>query len=321
MFGLGLGWPWTPTRTGQGSHVFALLGQSNMIGRAPFDGGGVHPADVRQYGRAGADDGVLVPASVPLQHVDAAAGQMGLDITFAQSWLATRPGTDLVLMPGADGGTSLGSGYWQKGGAGYEDAVARINALMAAEPEAVFAGFLWHQGESDTGNGSYAAQLDQMIADFRADVVAATAETPVVLGQLSPSWVAGNVGREAVQNTISDTPARVDYTAVASAQGLAVLPDGIHLDAPGLRSLGTRYASALAVAASNLGQSQLGPAAPQAIGIIPDQTDLVESPGQTLAPPAAAGIIPDQSDTVGTAGPAAPQAQGSIPDQQDEVSA
>lgn len=245
---------------------------------------------------------------------------MGLDITFASAWLATRPGASLVLVPAADGGTSLSSGYWQKGGAGFEDAVARINTLMAAQPGFTFAGVLWHQGESDAGNPDYQTQLDQMIADLRTDIAAATVQTPFVLGQLAPSWVAGNLDRQAIQDTISDTPARVGNTSVVAATGLTALPDGLHFDAPSLRTLGTRYASALATAAANLGQSLLGPAVPQAVGAIPDQTDVLPEEGSAIAPPITTGTIPDQTDTVGSGAPEAPQALGTIPDQINEVS-
>lgn len=245
---------------------------------------------------------------------------MGLDITFASAWLATRPGASLVLVPAADGGTSLSSGHWQRGGAGFEDTVTRINAVMAAQPDFSFGGFLWHQGESDAGNPDYQTQLDQMIADLRTDITSATSQTPFVLGQLAPSWVAGNADRQAIQDTISETPARVANTSVVPTSGLTVLADGLHFDAPSLRTLGTGYASALAAAAADLGQSLLGPAAPQAVGTIPSQTDILPEENSGIAPPATTGAIPDQTDTVGSGAPAAPLPFGTIPDQIDEVS-
>ena len=46
------------------------------------------------------------------------------------------------------------------------------NCLKAIEDEGytpVIRGFIWHQGESDTGNSNYQTQMEQLIADFRSD--------------------------------------------------------------------------------------------------------------------------------------------------------
>lgn len=321
MLGFGLGWQWARPRALEGTFVIALMGQSNMVGRAPFDSGSTHPAGVLQLGRQAPNTGSLIPASIPLEHIDPASGQMGLDISFSEGWMATQPGAELVLVPGADGGTSLSSGFWRKGGAGFEDSVQRINTLLAANPDLIFAGFLWHQGESDAGNASYQAQLDQMIADLRTDVIAAGPETPFVLGQLAPDWVAGSAPREAIQDIISDTPSRVGHTAVVSSAGLGVLADGVHFDAASLRVLGSRYVTALALAGAGAGVALTGPSAPQAVGTIPDQTDVVAAGAPGPAAPEAIGTIPAQSDTVGGQSLQPPGTQGTIPDQQDEVAA
>lgn len=277
-----------------GTYVVALLGQSNMVGRASFDNGPTHPADAMQWGRETPDNGTIIPASIPLQHRDPEPGDMGPDIGFARRWLAMRPGATLVMVPSADGGTSLQSGFWQKGGTGFEDAVARINAAMAASPDASFLGFLWHQGESDAGYAAYQTDLDQMIADFRNDVAAAGPSTPFVLGGLLPAWTSGVPDREVIQTTISQTPSRVDHTAIASSDGLTS-SDGLHFDPASLRTLGERYVSALFLAAASQGN------VPLATGTIPDQTDFITTDsGSQTGPeaPAALGHIPDQEDTI-----------------------
>ena len=291
MFGHSLGWAWTGAARVDGTFVIALLGQSNMVGRARFDKGPAHPRGTLQLGRTPPDDGVPVPATVPLDHRNENSGDMGLDVGFAQAWAAQNPGAVLVLAPEAEGSTALGTGHWQKGGACYDAAVARLNGLFAANPDVMLAGFLWHQGESDAGNPQYAAQLDRTIADLRADVTAAGPETPFVLGQLAAPWVAGGADRQAVQDIISDTPARLAHTAVVSSAGLAVLPDGVHFDAASLRTLGARYASALPQAMAGTAQPLTGPVAPVAVGTIPDQTDPVEDTGG-----AQTGLRPDAPD-------------------------
>lgn len=317
--GLGLG-------RGQGSgdgsstlaaRVFLLIGQSNMVGRPPFDGGAEHPSIVRQWGRVAPNDGVLIPATSPLQHVDPQINDMGLDLSFSIDWVQANPARSLILVPSAKGGSSLGSGDWQKGGLYYEDAVARANAAIAASPGAVFAGFLWHQGEADASNGNYQVQLDQMIADFRSDVTGA-ATVPFILGGFSDIYVGSDPNRAAMRNIVLDTPNRVSDTAVADASDLTMQTDNLHFDAAALRILGSRYFTTFSTisitAPSAVGvipnqTDVLALAAPSAIGTIPNQTDVL-----ALAPPVALGTIPDQTDLASLA---APVAIGVIPDQMD----
>ena len=235
--------------------VFAMLGQSNMVARAAFDSGTVHPAGVLQWGRVAPNDGVLINASVPLEHRDPNTGaqptpHMGLDITFAQDWLTANPGDTILFVPSADGGTAIHTGFWKKGGAGYNDAIARINTAKAANPGFVFGGFLWHQGESDTNTTGqdYQADLDQMIADMRADISEPNA--PFILGELGPAFIASDVatpGAAAINAIILDTPNRVPFTTVASSSSLTQF-DTFHFDAASLRTLGQRYAAAVPVA-------------------------------------------------------------------------
>ena len=286
--------------------VFALMGQSNMVGRAMYDGAGEHPPGVLQWGRSGADDGELIPASVPLQHVDAAPGQMGLDITFADAALAAYPDSALVVVPLAEGGTGFANNDWNPGDVRFQDSVTRINAVMAANPGFTFAGFLWHQGESDTGNATYQTALDTMIAALRADVDAAGPTTPFILGGLSPDWIAQDPARETIQSVIETTTARVSRTAVADSSDLAGSPTDPHFSAANLRMLGTRYWEAWQAVFN--GQTGGGPLT---VGTIPDQSDPL-----ALAAPQTIGVIPDQTDLLDFS---APQAIGTIPNQEDAL--
>jgi hypothetical protein len=232
--------------------VWALLGQSNMVGRAVYDGLGGHPAGVLQWGRVGAADGTLIPAVHPLAHWDPSGTNIGPDIGFADAWTAANPDDTLVYMPGADGGTGFSDARWRVGDDLYADAVARINALFTANPGFEFGGFLWHQGEKDTGQtpAFYQPLLDAMIAGLRSEVTVAGPTTPFVLGQMVEAYYVGSAGREAIQAVIDDTPNRVAYTAVASSAGLADKGDALHFGAAAQRTLGDRYhAAALAAAA------------------------------------------------------------------------
>jgi hypothetical protein len=232
--------------------VWALIGQSNMVGRAVYDGLGGHPAGVLQWGRGGAADGTLIAAAHPLDHWDPSSTNIGPDVGFADAWTVANPDDTLVFMPGADGGTGFSDARWRVGDDLYADAVARINALFAANPGFEFGGFLWHQGEKDTGQtpAFYQSHLDAMIAGLRNDVTVAGAETPFVLGQMVEAYYVGSAGRTAIQAVINDTPNRVAHTAVASSAGLADKGDALHFGAAAQRTLGDRYhAAALAAAA------------------------------------------------------------------------
>ncbi|WP_282129678.1 sialate O-acetylesterase [Roseobacter litoralis] len=204
-----------------------------MIGRADYDGGAQWPIGTIQFNRASS----FVSATLPLQHNGARDGQMGLDMQFAIDYLSDKAGVRLAFIPNATGGTGFSGNQWNPGNGLYEGTVTRINAAMSANPDFIFKGFLWHQGESDAGAvAAYESALDTAITSLRSDVSVADSTTPFVLGQLgSPD------SNEALINAIiDDTPARLDYIGVAPAADLAIY-DAHHFTAASLRTLGSRY--------------------------------------------------------------------------------
>ncbi|MDW3181221.1 sialate O-acetylesterase [Roseobacter sp.] len=248
------------------THVFLLAGQSNATSRVAFDGGADWPGNVRQWSRSpdnadasfltSHDDQVLIPATRPLDHgTQRLPGAMGWALQFSIDYLAQHPDVDLVLVPAARGGSGFQNNRWNPGNDLFQDAVDRSNALMAAHPDFLFRGILWHQGETDAETagdaGAHAAAQDAMIAALRSGIAAADDSTPFVLGGLAPPWVAGNSNRQTVQAGIEDTPNRVAYSSYADSTGLSVF-DGIHFDAASMRTLGARYATALANADQNV---------------------------------------------------------------------
>lgn len=254
MLNIGFGLGFRRTGAGARRHVILLVGQSNMVGRPAFDGGAAYPAGTLQWGRNGADDGMTVAASSPLQHHDAEAGDMGFALEFSIDFLSANPGADLILVPCAKGNSGFRDNEWNPGDPLYNDAVARANAAMAAHPGAMLT-ILWHQGERDAQGSTaeanaYANALDALIAGLRADIEAASHATPFILGGLAPAFVGSDPKRLAVQAAIEAVPARHAHTAYAPSIGLSVF-DGIHFDAASLRTLGARYAAALSAAAAN----------------------------------------------------------------------
>lgn len=248
---------------GPRTDVFALAGQSNMVGVSPFDGGAGFPAGTRQFGQTGGTENTLIPAAVPLDHSSAGAGTFGPWLQFAIDQAATAPATKLVFVPCAASGSSFYLNRWNPGDDRAQNLVNDLTALVAQDPAARLAGVLWHQGENDAqpiADGhqtieDYTAALDALIRHVRAAVPGAS-KLPWVLGRLAPSFLSGgsaarNAAAEAINAVIADTPNRVAYTAVASADLLAT-SDGTHFDAAATRTLGARYQAALPLALANV---------------------------------------------------------------------
>ena len=257
-----------PEETAAQTHVFLLAGQSNMVGRATWDNGAAPNAErtfqiARTGALSGAANGEVIAWAHPLDHwATVYAGQMGLDTQFAIDYLAANPNVTLVFVPGARGATGFGSGtyFWGAGNNLSNDAIARTNAYLAANPKAVFKGILWHQGETDgdkgTSGAAYQAVLDTQLAAFRNGIDGA-GNAPIVVGELGT--FALNAGRLPLQDVISAAPNRIARSACVSSAGLSHGGDNLHFNAAALRVLGSRYCVALAAAAANTTPTATGP--------------------------------------------------------------
>jgi hypothetical protein len=262
--------------------AFLVAGQSNATSRAPFDGGADYPTDgtVLQVRRsADASDGEIINAVRPLDHHTAPqAGGMGWALQFALDYTAAT-GKRALLIPTAHGGTGFSDNRWNPGDDLHADAVARTNAVLAANPGIVLGGILWHQGENDRTwtQSQYATALDAAMAAFRSNISAASSSTPIIVGQIGDFWTAPGP-----QAALSDTPNRIAYSAFVDAAGLAEF-DGAHFDAAGMRVLGSRYYTALATAAAN---APTVPGAPTSLSVTPGDGQL----SLTWTPPANNGL-------------------------------
>ena len=247
-----------------GYAVFLLAGQSNMSGRGVgADSEAGLPADPRIL----AWEGRTVPARDPLAHQDMGAKPVavGPGISFARAHLPRLPaGTSIVLVPAAYGGTGFSDakGSWRVDTVAVSPlattAAARANAAMRAlGPGARFAGILWHQGETDGGNGMaaqrYQAELDRLIAYFRSNIDGAGPATPVLVGQYVPRHLADSAGNgkstlAAIAATNERIGTRLAHAACVDSAGLTgnAPADLVHFDAASQRTLGRRYAAVLA---------------------------------------------------------------------------
>ena len=234
--------------TGTKTVVFPLIGQSNMIGRATFDNGAEYPSGTLQYNQSG----TLVAAVSPLSHSTSRPDQMGLALQFTIDYKAANPNHRVVLVPFAISGSGFttspdGRDRWGVGEALYDNAINHINQLFTDNPTFELGAFLWNQGETDwNATSTYMASLAAQIAGMRDEITAADERTPYIIGGLFDRPLF-----EAINDVLEDVPNQISYTGFASSDGLSDI-DGAHFDAASLRTLGSRYYTAVGRAADNV---------------------------------------------------------------------
>lgn len=213
-------------------HVYLLIGQSNMAGRAPIDDSVTAPID-RAYllNR----EGMWEKAENPLNRYstirkDAGMQKLNPGYTFATTMLEQEKGVSIGLVVNARGGTNIDQ--WAKGGDYYNAALRRV---AQARKTGTLKGILWHQGEADRDQpDGYLEKLAKLIADLREDLD--EPDLPFIAGQVK--------GVTAINDQIARLPDTVANTAFASSDGLTT-QDEFHFDTRSMKLLGQRYAQAL----------------------------------------------------------------------------
>jgi hypothetical protein len=209
-------------------HIYLLIGQSNMAGRAPFtkEESGVIP---RCYLLN--KENVLEPAKNPLnQYSTIRKGlkmqKMNPGYSFSKAMLEKNKEISIGLVVNAKGGSSIKQ--WTKESRFYKDAIKRTKAALKS---GVIKGILWHQGESDSKDAQYLKKLEDLIKNLRNDL--GIADLPFVAGQVN--------NLPLINDQIAKLPATVDSTGFASSEGLKAM-DRWHFDAKSMKLLGARYA-------------------------------------------------------------------------------
>lgn len=217
-------------------HVYLLIGQSNMAGRAPFSGEEAATID-RCYLLN--DKDAWEPARNPLNRYSTI--RKGLDMQkmnpgfgFSKTMLEANKGISIGLVVNAKGGTKIEQ--WKKGSQFYSEAIRRTKE---AEKTGTLKGILWHQGESDGGNpDGYADKLKALVGDLRKDLN--NPDLPFVAGEVFYD-AKKKPGTKAINDELNKLPGNVPLTACVSAKGLTTA-DNTHFDNKGMKQLGERYA-------------------------------------------------------------------------------
>jgi hypothetical protein len=215
------------------THVFLLIGQSNMAGR-----GRVESVDRVAHPRvfALAEDRRWVPAVDPIAFDKPGLAGVGPGCTFGRAVADSHPGWVVGLVPAAFGGTTLDQ--WRPDGKLYGDAVARTR--VALKGGARLAAILWLQGESETPQTaeSYVARFGEMASRLREDLGAR--DVPILVGELGRFVsVADDVNPQ-----LARLPSSVPRCGLVSSLGLTDKGDHLHFDSASARELGRRYARA-----------------------------------------------------------------------------
>jgi len=223
-------------------HVYALLGQSNMSGRAP-----VEKADETPLPRVYLFDdfGQFEAAAHPLNRftnipsgTDRVANRLNLGWSFAAEMRKADPAVSIGLVVNAQGGSAIRT--WRKGQPNYDRTLPRLRAAQSAGQ---LKGILWHQGEEDIAADGYLNALAKLIADLRADLGDPT--LPFVAGQLAPTTGKDADATRRFNEMLRGLPKKVPHSAVVESTGLT---GGLHFDARSTRLLGERYAEAMRAA-------------------------------------------------------------------------
>lgn len=220
-----------PMPSKENLHVYLLIGQSNMAGRAPLAEGDMAPIP-RCLLLNGSDE--WEPARNPLNRhssirKDVSAQKMNPGYAFALTMAEQDKASTFGLVVNARGGTRIEE--WGKGGVFYDEAIRRTKVAMKT---GTLKGILWHQGEGNANDEAYLEKLQALVSAFRSDF--GMPDLPFVVGEVREGT--------RVNAQLSALPERVPATSCVSAKGLKT-QDAWHFDAPSMRLLGQRYAEAI----------------------------------------------------------------------------
>lgn len=256
------------------THFIILAGQSNAVGSSsPAPVGTNNPLpNLFTVPQRGVGAGVEVQAVQPLQHPysDANSSTVAHGWTVARRYALDNPGVKVVVLPMANSGTGFfldSTGYtWAPSRVG-EAGIQNLYSLTISKSNTAIAQYrgvrrvamiLWHQGEADavgeTTRAAYEAELDALIAGFRANITGAT-DAPFIIGQLG--WEFRNTRAPGTHAQIDaahkGTPARVKRTAFAPAPGEGFMrTDNTHFTARGQSLLAQSILNVLPDAHFNL---------------------------------------------------------------------
>ncbi|RFS18139.1 hypothetical protein D0T08_02525 [Emticicia sp. C21] len=118
-----------------------------------------------------------------------------------------------------------------------------IEMARIAQKSGVIKGILLHQGESNTGDKTWPAQVKKLYNDILADLNLAPNSIPLLAGEVVGADQGGKC--TSMNEIIASLPQTLPKATVVSSKGLPAVPDKLHFSSAGVRIFGKRYAAAL----------------------------------------------------------------------------
>ena len=222
--------------------LFLLIGQSNMAGRGVLDN-----TDQQPHPRIWMLTKELswVPARDPMHFDKPAIVGVGPGLSFAKRLADTYPAITIGLVPCAVGGSGIdvwkpGAYYEPTKSYPYDDALRRAKKALE---NGQLAGFIWHQGESDSTPDKasvYDEKLIELVQRFRNDLKAPN--VPFVVGTLGDFVVKKNPNANTVNEALKRATQRIPTSYCVLSSGLTDKGDTTHFDTHSAQTLGQRYA-------------------------------------------------------------------------------
>ncbi len=210
-------------------HLYLLIGQSNMAGRAPI-GEGEGGVIERCFLLNGEDE--FEPAKNPLNKYSTIRKGLNMQkvnpgYSFSKAMLNADEKITLGLVVNAKGGSSIKQ--WTPESKFYQEAIRRMEV---AQKNGELKGILWHQGETDHQDPEYLSKLKELVKNLRKDLK--SPKLPFVAGQVHNAIE--------VNEQIAKLPSELPHTGVVKSEGLTAM-DRWHFDAKSMKILGERYAA------------------------------------------------------------------------------
>jgi hypothetical protein len=236
-------------------HLFLLMGQSNMSGGVGLAAGDTKPVPsvLKMRWVKEGEGPKWAPGAHPLHpRRPNKKARFGPGLSFAEAYLAHKPGVTVGLIPMAWGGRSIVQ--LSKGSEIYGDAIRHTKAALQS---GTLKGVLWHQGESDTveqtRTDAYEKRLHRLIKDVREDL--GYPQLPFIVGNLAEFYGTGQdhkapdrVARiTKIKEILRSLPKKVSHTGFVESTGCSPAARAkVHFDRKSCVLLGKRYAKVYA---------------------------------------------------------------------------
>lgn len=219
-------------------HIFMLMGQSNMAGVAKSEASDKNTDErLKVWGGCNQKAGQWNLANPPLSDCPGGSGinlstSVDPGIWFAKTLLKKLPAGDTIGLVGtAESGEKIET--FITGGKHHDSIMKKIAAVKTAK-NARFAGVIFHQGESNTGQGTWPGLVKQLYNEVKAGF-GVTYDVPFILGELPAGGCCSS------HNTlIRQAAMQLPLGSYVTQDGTKVM-DEYHFDHASVVLMGTRY--------------------------------------------------------------------------------